>query len=321
MKTTSELTDFYYKTLFPILEKLEKDRKALRYRVILIGAFFSIITAFITFSLRTWIEQSLDILAYIAIVYFAIGAFIYKSLIGGYVEEFKNKIIEPLINEIDRTLHYTSILHVPQRFFERSKLFKSKVDRMNGNDFVRGEIDKIPIQFSDVHAEQRHKDSKGRESWSTIFKGLFIVSEFNKDFSAETVILPDTAQNAFGNLIGNWLQENNFSRDELVKMDDPAFEKEFVVYSNDQIEARYILTHSLMKKLLIFKKKSQHPLYVSFVKNHIHIAVEYNKDLFEPSIFHSLLKYKIAMEYVQTLHLAIGIVQELKLNQKLWSKK
>lgn len=46
----------------------------------------------------------------------------------------------------------------------------------------------------------------------------------------------------------------------------------------------------------------------------------FNKDRFEPSVFHSLLKYKIAMEYVQTLHLAIGIVEELKLNQKLWSK-
>ena len=51
------------------------------------------------------------------------------------------------------------------------------------------------------------------------------------------------------------------------------------------------------------------------------MAIEYNKDLFEPSIFRSLLNYKIAMEYVSTLHLAIGIVEELKLNQKLWSKR
>jgi len=27
------------------------------------------------------------------------------------------------------------------------------------------------------------------------------------------------------------------------------------------------------------------------------------------------------MEYVQTLHLAIGIIDELKLNEKLWSKQ
>ena len=124
----------------------------------------------------------------------------------------------------------------------------------------------------------------------------------------------------FGDLIGNWLQSKNMARNELIKMDDPKFEKEFVVYSTDQVEARYILSHSLMKKLLHFKHKSKHPLHISFAQNHIHMAIDYDEDLFEPAIFSSLLDYKVAMAYVQTLHLAIGIVQELKLNEKLWSK-
>jgi hypothetical protein len=66
-----------------------------------------------------------------------------------------------------------------------------------------------------------------------------------------------------------WLQSNNFSRDELVKMDDNNFEKEFVVYSSDQIEARYILSHLLMKKLLIFKDKSKtSPIYLFYKQSH-----------------------------------------------------
>ena len=70
-----------------------------------------------------------------------------------------------------------------------------------------------------------------------------------------------------------------------------------------------------MEKILDFKNRSAHPFHLSFNGGNIYIATEYNKDLFEPSVFHSLLKYKIAMEYVQTLHLAIGILEELKLNQ------
>ena len=226
-----------------------------------------------------------------------------------------------MINEIDSNLNYNSSLHVSQRIVQNSKLFTSDIDRMNGNDFVKGKIDEVAIQFSDIHAEQKHENSKGKDNWSTIFQGLFIVCEFNKHFHGQTVILPDTAQNKFGNIIGNWLQSKNMNRDELVKMDNTEFEKEFVVYSSDQIEARYILSHSIMEKLLIFKKRSKHPVYVSFIGESIHLAIEYNKDLFEPSIFRSLLDYKIAMEYVQTLHLAIGIIKELKLNEKLWSKQ
>ncbi|MEA1982641.1 MAG: DUF3137 domain-containing protein [Campylobacterota bacterium] len=319
MKGLSELTDFYYKTLFPTLEELEKNRKQLRYRIILIGTFY---TFFVAILLYFIFENHLDVegLAFSGIAYIGVGGFIYKLLIKDYTKEFKEKIIRPLISSIDEKLSYLPESHIPSQYFTRSKLFTSTPDRVNGNDYVTGKIDNVNIQFSDFHAEKRHKDSEGRTSWSTIFQGLFIISEFNKNFHGSTVVLPDSAQSSFGDLVGHWLQSNNFGRDELVKMDDVAFEKEFVVYSSDQVEARYILTHTLMKKLLDYKKRSKHPVYVSFNSKNVHMAIEYNKDLFEPSVFHSLLKYKIAMEYVSTLHLAIGIVEELKLNQKLWSK-
>ena len=320
MKTASELTDFYYKTLYPTLEELEKDRKHLRYRIIIVGMIFSLFCLLLIFLLLPFIQESPDILIFIGVGYMGISGFIYKFLIKDYTSEFKQKVIKPLVGAIDSSLSYSSDIHIPSRLFNRSDLF-SRPDRINGNDYVRGSIDATKIEFSDIHAEKRHKDSKGRESWSTIFQGLFIVAEFNKHFQGKTIILPDTAQSTFGDLIGNWLQSNNFSRDELVKMDDNNFEKEFVVYSDNQIEARYILSHALMKKLLDFKHKSKHPLYISFVGSHIHLAIYYDKDLFEPTVFRSLLDYKIAMEYVKTLHLAIGIVDELKLNQKLWSKR
>ena len=320
MKTVSELTDFYYETLFPILEDLDKDRKALRYRIVMVGIGYTLLFLFVYFILPSSFKESGDIFAFFAFAYFGIGFIIYKALSSDYVKEFKETIISPLINAIDPNLNYSKDMHVNQMLFERSKIFTSSIDRMSGNDYVHGSINDTMIKFSDIHAEKRHRNSKGKDNWSTIFQGLFIVAEFNKNFHGKTVILPDSAQSSFGDLIGGWLQSKNMARPELIKMDDPKFEKEFVVYGTDQIEARYILSHSLMEKLLLFKKKTKHPVSISFVRNHIHLAIEYNKDLFEPSIFHSLLKYKIAMEYVGTLHLAIGIVEELKLNQKLWSK-
>ncbi len=321
MKSLSELTDFYYKVLHPTLKKLEKDRKHLRYRILLVGSGYTFITFLLLLVIKDVLLHDLNILFFAGAGYFALGAIIYKMLIKDYTKEFKEKVIAPLITEIDSKLHYASTLHVDQRTFEKSKIFTSDIDRLSGNDLVRGEIDDVKIQFSDIHAEQRHKDSKNNDSWTTIFQGLFIVAEFHKHFQGQTIILPDTAQNHFGDMIGSWLQSKNLNRDKLVKMDNTEFEKKFVVYSSDQIEARYILSPALMQRLLTFQKKSKHPVYISFVGESIHLAIEYNKDLFEPSVFRSLLDYKIAMEYVQTLHLALGIIEELKLNQKLWSKR
>jgi hypothetical protein len=319
MKGLSELTDFYYKTLYPPLQKLEKDRKKLKNKILLYGGFYTTVTLFLAFYLLS-LNSSIEPFLFLGFAYFGLGAFVYKWLIKEYTHEFKAKIIEPLIKEIDSNLSYTPKMHIPEQHFTRSKLFTSSPDRVSGNDYVRGKIDGIEIEFSDFHAQKKHKDSKGRTSWSTMFQGLFIISEFNKNFKGTTVVLPDTAESTFGNYIGSWLQSNNFGRNELIKMDNIAFEKEFVVYATDQIEARYILTPLLMQKLLNYKKRSKEDTFISFNANKIYLAIDYRKDLFEPSVFHSLLKYKIAMEYVETLHLAIGIVEELKLNQKLWSK-
>lgn len=321
MKNISELTDFYYETLFPVLQELDKQRKQVRYRIILYGFMYSFVFACAVLVIKNILFQSLDAIAFVVVIYIGIGAFLYKMLTKNYTHEFKTKVISPLITELDSNLNYNAQHHVAQRIFENSQLFTTSIDRLNGNDFVQGEIDQVKLQFSDIHAEKRHRNSKGKDKWSTIFQGLFIVAEFNKHFKEQTVILPDYAQDTFGDMIGSWLQSNNINRNKLVKMDSPEFEKAFVVYSTDQIEARYILSHTLMDRLLNFKNKSSHPVYISFIGDSIHMAIEYNKDLFEPSIFRSLLDYKIAIEYVQTLHLAIGIIDELKLNEKLWSKQ
>ncbi len=320
MKSVSELTDFYYKTLYPVLQKLEDERKVLRHRLIQIAIIYTLFTAFSLLILIKLEIIEIDFLLFLGFAYVVGGGILYKYFTKDYTKVFKEKVITPLVKELDKNLNYFPQMHIPEMSFTRSRLFTSSPDKVSGNDLIKGQIQGVALQLSDFHAQKKHKDSKGRTSWSTIFQGLFIVSDFNKDFKAKTVVLPDSAQSTFGDLVGNWLQSNNFSRNALVKMDNPDFEKEFVVYSSDQIEARYILTHTLMQRLLNYKKRSKHPLYISFVGGNIYMAIEYNKDLFEPSVFHSLLKYKIAMEYVDTLHLAIGVVEELKLNQKLWSK-
>lgn len=311
MKSVSSLTDFYYKDLFPALQKLENERKNLKHRVIFITITITALLSMLGYTLKSYYD-------FILFLYITLIALLYKFMIKDYTVEFKTNIIKPLIHAIDEKLLYSYADYIPEYLFERSKLFETP-DKISGNDFVKGSIDGINIQFSDIHAQKKNENSRGKDTWSTMFQGLFIIADFNKHFNAQTVVLPDSAQKRFGDLIGHWLQSNNASREELVKMDNPDFEKEFVVYSSNQIEARYILSHSLMKKLLDFKHKSKHDIHISFIDRQIYIAIEYDRDLFEPSLFHSLLDYKVAMDYVKTLHLALGVVEELKLNQKLWS--
>jgi len=321
MKSTSELTDFYYKELYPSLNELEETRKRIVSQLKWYGGMGLVVFSIVAL----WMGKNFGLLhpLMIAIVigFIVIASVSYRFMTSGYAKDFKARIITPMIGAIDHNLFYNPDFMISQHLFERSDLFKHSIDRYSGNDYVKGSIEGVPLEFSDVHAEYQTRDSKGRTQWHTLFRGLFLVSEFNKHFKAKTVILPDQAEKSFGSLIGGWFQSINFSRDDLIRLDDPEFEKHFVVYGSDQIEARYILTHSMMKRILDFQKKISHPLFISFVHNHIHVGIGTGKDLFEPAVFTSLLDYKQAMEYVNTLQNTIGLVEELKLNEKLWSKE
>jgi hypothetical protein len=319
MKTQAQLTDFYYKKLYPELEILEKRRKQLLSQLFTLGLIYSIII-FLSIFLMYKIFFNTNIIILGGFVYLFGGGLLYKYLIKDYTAAFKHNIIAPLITALDKNLNYSMSSHISKYLFTSSKIFTTYPDKFEGNDYIEGKIDDVKIEFSDILAQKKHQNSKGKTHYETLFQGPFIVADFHKHFKGATIVVPDTAQKTFGNLIGQWLQSYNNSHGQLVKMDDVDFEKKFVVYSSDQIEARYILSNTLMQRLLNFQKRSQYPISLSFVEGKMFLAIHYNKDLFEPSIFHSLLKYKIAIEYVATLHLAISIVEELKLNQKLWSK-
>ncbi len=321
MKSLSELTDFYYKELYPSLDELEKKRLQIVSQLKWYGGMGAVVFALTAM----WMGKNFGLLHPLSIgiilAFIVLASITYRFMTSDYAKDFKAKIITPLIGAIDSNLLYNPDFMISQYLFERSQLFNHSIDRYSGNDYVKGSIDGVPLEFSDVHAEYQTKDSKGRTQWHTLFRGLFLVAEFNKYFKSKTVILPDQAEKNFGSLIGGWLQSINFSRDDLIRLDDPEFEKVFVVYGNDPIEARYILSYSMMKRILDFQKKISHPLFVSFVHNHIHIGIGTKKDLFEPAIFTSLLDFKQAMEYINTLRYTIGLVEELKLNEKLWSKE
>lgn len=133
---------------------------------------------------------------------------VYYIVSRKYVAAFKGKIIEKIIKFIDPNSVYLKNGSISQTKFKGSKIFLHRIDRYNGDDHVVGKIGQTDIEFSEIHAQYVTRDSKGRTQTHTIFKGLYFVGEFNKQFSKRTVILPDMAERAFGH-IGKMFQSWN----------------------------------------------------------------------------------------------------------------
>ncbi len=324
MKTLEDLKNLYDTTLLPELEILEQKRKEIANKLTYIGLGIGVVSIIISAIFFNSVPEKVILLVFpcIGILIFLV---IYHFSTKDYVKEFKAKIIKQMVSFFDENLTYNASSYIPQSQFVDCCIFDCRPDSYKGDDLVRGKLGATQIEFSEIHAEYKteHSDHKGcrHTQWHIIFEGLFFVADFNKHFNGKTIVLPDTAERIFGH-IGKMFQSWNITRAELIKLEDIEFEELFAVYGDDQVEARYILSTSLMKRIVDFKEKSNRPIYLSFVGSKIYVAISCNKSLFEPrGVFKTILDFSLIQEYFEDLTLATGLVEDLNLNTRIWSKQ
>ncbi len=317
MKTLEDLWAFYQASLIGALQELEGKRKNIANSLI-----FGMIIAGVVLIAAAIIMPGAFL--FLLVILLAVYGIMFQIQSKDFVSEFKLRIIKEIVEFIDSGLDYQSGNFIPEHTYMASEIFKTHPDRYRGKDYVSGKIGATAIEFSQIHSEYKteHIDRNGRRrtQWHTIFKGIFFIGDFNKNFQGRTVVLPDTAEKLLG-VLGTSLQSMNVTRGQLIKMEDPEFEKMFVVYGDDQVEARYLLSTSLLERIVNFRKKSGANIFISFVRSKIFVAVDHPQDIFEPRIFKTLIDFAPIQEYFEHLTLVLGIVDDLNLNTRIWLKQ
>ncbi|BAZ17730.1 putative Galanin [Calothrix sp. NIES-4071] len=151
---------------------------------------------------------------------------------------------------------------------------------------------------------------KNQASNHNIFRGLLFRAKFNKFAKFITVVRP--------NVLKANISTISHGNKQLIKLEDPEFTEYFTVYSEDQVDARYVLSTSLMEKLVNFRQKASKNIYVSFVDDTIYFAIEYPDGLFEPNLYRSMLRFAPLREYFEAIQLMLGLVEELNLDRQIW---
>jgi hypothetical protein len=312
MKTLDQLREFYDTDLKRDLADFERQRqKIVNHSMIVFGVLAAVGVVGPVF------------LLFILIGCVIIGGVYYYFAGLDYRSGFKVIILRKLITFVEPGLDYRPGQGIAQPMFMAAGMFQHHIDRYKCEDMIGGKVGKTEIAFSEVHAEYKTTSHTGKSrhtEWHTIFKGLFFIADFNKDFCGRTVVLPDTAEKLFG-LFGQTLQSWSSSYGQLVRLEDVEFEKEFVVYGTDQIEARYILSPALMERILMFGRKAGKKIYLSFLGSKVFAAIPVQENMFEPKMFSSVLDFNVIAEYYAQLQLGVGIVDELNLNTRIWTKE
>lgn len=329
MKTQDEFLKFVDSELSTELSTINKSRKK-TFKTFIIATLVCV--AFVAFMMynsmedMSWIENenTLIIIAFVFIALYGIGFSVshyFKKTKGnltpdtstsyGFAHDFKDKIVRRMIEFLDPSFKYQIVNHIKLSEISQSGMLQNQKYKLSGSDMVQGVEDGVPFKFSDIQlTREKTFVGKNEDPEESILVGSFFIAEFNKTFKHPVYVY---SKKTFGGAMGSLSYTG-----EKVRLEDPDFDKQFVVYSPDQIEARFILTTSMMERLKSLRKRMGSNVYIVFANNNIYIANNNGKDRFEIGMLSSINRRESIVGYYNDLAEQLGIIDELKLNLKIW---
>lgn len=305
-----------------VLNTLEVDRQKIASTYTICYVIFGIAVLVIVVGLLVGLATMAILLSLIPII---VGAVMYFQIDGDvkkYKTAFKNNVVAPALKKVNESLSFVPQSGLPKYEFISSELFTTEPDRYKTQDLISGTVEKTSFWFAEVHAEYKTETQTKngtRTEWHTIFKGIIFVADFNKNFEVSTVVRPKS----FGNTVGAWFSKNLFSfgNSEIVQLENTAFDDQFITYSRNQIEARYILTPAMMERILNLNSKSAETISRSFISSKMYISFPLDTNYFEAPIHSSLLTSDLLTADLSIVQFMQDIVHEMDLNTRIWGKE
>ena len=321
MQATTTINTSLQETLIELeIQRKEVAAQQTKSYILIAAGILVAALGFILGDLLIYFAIAGGIILIIGIVYLTKAGGIYTT----YRHDFKQRVIGAALKSIDECMELQYNTGLSEGEFINSQLFTQRPDRYKSQDQVFGTAGKTKFSFSEVHAEYKTvtQTKNGRqEHWHTILKGIVFLADFNKDFSGVTIVRPK----GFGAAIGAWISEKmpifSGSGKDIVKLENAEFCEAFATYSTDQVEARYILTPSMMERLCKLNNKSKDTISISFIDSYVYIAFPLSKDYFEPPVFKSLVDGKFLEQDLEVIRFMYGIIEELDLNTRIWTKQ
>ena len=251
-----------------------------------------------------------------------IGVFITSMVNNKHIKRFTLAFKETFVLKSLKSV-FSDLIYEPEKGLDESIIGNTGMmymgDRYSSNDYISGKYKNINVVQADVHIEEEHEttDSEGNTTttWITIFRGRWMIFDFNKNFKANVQV----SQKRFGNSkISNWGAKIKYKK---VMMEDQDFNNMFRTYAQNELDAFYILTPSLMEKIKKLANSISGKLLFCFIDNKLHIGIQNNKDSFEHGIFTKINEEKVTNEISQDIKLITNFVDELSLDNDLFRRE
>lgn len=235
--------------------------------------------------------------------------------------QFKKSIFSRLVRYINPKLEYIEKAHIGLPELLHSGLFEEQVYGIGGADQIIGRHNGVPFQSCNLTLTYRPAFRAEKEEDDLVFSGNYFVARFPKKFETNIAIHPKKgffSKNLNDNDISAYLNTDG----EKIRLEDPDFQKQFEVYCDDQIQARYILTPALMERLKTINARNKGNVYIAINGSNIVVATNRQSATDVGNSAYGMMFTKIDQKLLDGIYTELAeqlsVIDTLKLNNEIW---
>lgn len=279
----------------------EKNRKKIGY---LIATVVGVVTIFIA--------ASANIIPLVLIGVVATGIFVVlRSRISKEMKRcVSDNVVRSVINSVFDGAFYDPFGRLSDSIIENTELGFSSFNEISGSDYISGVYNGLNVEMSDVKLVQVtrvHTKDGVRETRTTVFEGPWMICDFGKELSADLLLVERSG-------LGKKFSKGG------IKTESEEFNKNFLIESDNEHDAFYILTPHMMEYILEMDQKGGGKTHMRFMRGgKVHIAINSGRNSFELSgtnVDLAFLKSKFESE----LRYITDIIDELRLQDTIYKK-
>ena len=196
-----------------------------------------------------------------------------------YRQLYKQTMIDRVAQE-----YFSQYEYSPEKGFSKDYLrglgIMSFGSDYNSEDTLKGVYNGVPFTRADVYIADTTTDSEGNSSTTVYFKGQWLEIVPNKTFDTDLQII----QKGFG--VTNRKKSiftKKSERRHVLETEDVEFNKNFQCLCQNDAEAFYLLTPTLMQAILRLSEILPYKMMIAYVDRSLHVLVDTHRDSMEPS--------------------------------------
>ncbi len=240
----------------------------------------------------------------VGIVIFGIGFYYRQQARQTIKDSMMEGAILPALRRVFEDVEYNPDRRISDGMIRDMNMkFDFRVDKIEGNDYVKARYHGIGIQMSDIRLITVDKENPDPEDYTVTekeeFRGLWLICEFPRRF--RTDLLLRDRKGLIDKLIKN-----------EIKTEDAAFNRQFVIESGDEQTVFDILTPHMIEYIQDMKKKVNGRIYLRFRRDgKLCLALNTGKDFFEVGKFRKASAEVLREQFAQEIRFVTDLLDEL----------